>query len=66
LRGLSFKALAIRNRAPVALSRRSRPTHWLGYTNKVHLCLRHATRTWTQGKLFETHEGGFCLSSCGF
>ena len=30
-------ALAIRNRMPVATTRGTRATHWLGYTDKTHL-----------------------------
>ncbi len=34
---LKNTALANIIRTPVASSRQSRPTHWLGYTNKTHL-----------------------------
>ncbi|WP_292793661.1 hypothetical protein, partial [Nostoc sp. NMS7] len=48
---------ATRSRAPGASSRRSRPTHWLGYTGKTHL---RGLKTFD---FFLVHGGGLCLYS---
>ena len=50
-------ALAIRNRAPVATTRGTRATHWLGYTDKTHL------RGLKNPNFLLVRVGGLCLCS---
>ncbi|MHC5725166.1 MAG: hypothetical protein ACYTXY_13705 [Nostoc sp.] len=48
------------SRTPVASSRQSRPTHWLGYTVKTH---RPGLKTLD---FLLVHGGGLCLYSRDF